>query len=238
MSRRRTRRNARGGSTPRFNPLQLGPYIWVEADSGVTQVANRISATVSKVTSISYLQATGANQPLYTAADASFNNLPTIGIDGAARYMQATGLSIPYPFSVFEFGSHNSAGTTYASVIGNGALIGQAWEYVAGVAKHLASDGTLSRGAEIADAQTTKRSMYMGCSTGKVSTVIRNAGTPVVGSLSTAPTGSTMNFSNIGHTSLANIRTVAVHMIFRYELSTAQVAKLHNWFVAKYGAVS
>jgi hypothetical protein len=230
-----TRRGGRGGSGGgvAFNPASLSPYIWIEADSGITQVANRISAWASKVNGINYVQAIGAQQMLYVASDAGYNNLPTARVDGAGVNMPAT-VSLPLPFSTFEYGQYDS-GTYHNTVQTSGANIAALWERSAGNQAHFAFDGvTAASTPTIADAASAKRSLYRGVSAAKSVSLRRNAGaasTAVNNGIAAGP----WNVHRLGYASTAQICTVAASFVFTRELTAAEVVSLHAWCVARYG---
>jgi hypothetical protein len=88
-----------GGSAapPPVTPLTIfgaaSVLQWCRADLGVT-VATGVSVWADQSgNGKDYLQATAANQPTLTAADATLNNLPTIGFDGVNDTMLAATLN-------------------------------------------------------------------------------------------------------------------------------------------------
>lgn len=237
MSRRFGRRNARGGNQTAgaINPASLSPYVHLEADTGVTQVANRISSFISKTNAIDFAQASGPAQILYTAADASFNNLPTFSVDGAARYLEAA-VSVPLPFSVFEYGSHTGTGSWTCGLFG---AVGEAESnWAAGNMRGYAIEyaGSSALTPTLADADSQKRSMYKGCAASTVITMRRNAGTPVSAANVGLGGSPTHTLARVGWSALALQQTLAVYLIFTRELTSAEQAGIHRWCVAKYGA--
>lgn len=91
MNRRLGFRSARGragadsGGTRSFSPLDLSPLAWYRADPiAITLNGSDVSAWADQSGNGHHLlQATPANQPLYTAADANFNNQPSLTFTAA-----------------------------------------------------------------------------------------------------------------------------------------------------------
>ena len=69
---------------------------WWRADSANITVATGVSQWTGKLNSLNVTQATGANQPLFTAADAAFNGYGSVTGDGTNDSLDGS-LAIPFP---------------------------------------------------------------------------------------------------------------------------------------------
>lgn len=239
MNRRLGRRVARGAGGA-FSPSRLSPYIWLEADSGITETSNRISLWTSRVNGFGLAQGTGANQPLYVPSDAAYNNRPTVHMDSAvtAKYLETYVASIVGDWSTFEFGQHEGVGTN-THALRDSLVTGHEYNWQRSAAKQqfLAYDGASTATPEIDDAASEKRSLYRGIlAASETVTLVRNGGTPVTGVATGAPVATTMNQVGVGYSATAQVQTVAAYFVFRRELSASERTRLHAWCVAKYGA--
>lgn len=70
---------------------------WVRADLGIAESGGLVSQWSDQGSGAKhYTQGTGANQPAYTAADATLLNLPTLTFDGTNDSLQSA-LQLPAP---------------------------------------------------------------------------------------------------------------------------------------------
>ncbi len=216
-----------------FRPESLGSYLWFEADSGITQTADRISAYASKTSSKTFTQGTGANQPLYIASDAAYNNKPIIQIDDGDRSLICNTVSIPFPMSTFEYGEYSATGSWASEFSGAGGTQ-VLWNRSGGVNNVYATNAGSVTGPSITDA-TAKRSLYRGMAVDTTCTLIRNNGTPVTGTNAKLPVAATMVVARIGFPGSAVVGKQAAYFVFTRELTAAEITNLHAWCVAKYG---
>jgi len=80
--------------TPVFSPADLEPFLWLKADEGVVESGGSVSQWTDQGTNGNNLvQAAGANQPLYTAANADFNSKPTVDFNGTSHFLRSGALS-------------------------------------------------------------------------------------------------------------------------------------------------
>lgn len=63
---------------------------WVRSDLGITQGTGVSAWADQSGNARDFTQGTGAAQPLYTASDATLNNLPTVSCNGTAQFMDST----------------------------------------------------------------------------------------------------------------------------------------------------
>lgn len=232
------RRRGRGGGALPWNPSRLAPYLWLDPGAGITAPGDRVSTWVDKVGGVSLSEAT--NQLLYNATDAAYKNQPTVQCDAANRTISGSGISVPFPFSTFEYGEYSSG--TYANVLSNSVTgyISALWQRSAGSFTLLATNaGGSANTPSIADTAAEKRSLYRGAAADGTYTLIRTKGTSAAttasGSNARAPTSSTANAVRIFYNASAAQGKLALYMIFRRELTADEVQRLHNWCVAKYG---
>lgn len=79
---------------PTFSPADLEPFLWLKADEGVVESGNDVSQwTDQSANGNNLVQAAGANQPLYTAANSDFNGKPTVDFNGSSHFLRSGALS-------------------------------------------------------------------------------------------------------------------------------------------------
>jgi hypothetical protein len=124
VNRRFQRREVRygGAPAPAFLPTSLASLaLWLRADAAnVTLNGGDVSAWADQSgtgdANKNFLQGTAANQPLYVAADASYNNQPTISFsDVAPDYLQNAGAwaaPVASGWTVYFVGNAGSVAST------------------------------------------------------------------------------------------------------------------------------
>jgi hypothetical protein len=138
-----TATNVSGSATAGSNTIAVGnnPYVitqktvgWWTADAGVTQSAGAVSAWADQVAGISFTQATGANQPTYSATGWNGAAPGVTYPSGGAAYMSTANVPASWPtgaaaselWSVFDNISLGSDGDVSRDMISygnsNGAL--------------------------------------------------------------------------------------------------------------------
>lgn len=123
-----------------FTPRSItGLYLWLRSDLGIT-LATGVSAWADQSgngdANRNVTQATGSAQPIYTTADAAFNNQPTLRSTGT-QYL-ASGVpsaSLSQPSTIFVCGTMTGGRLVDGStvVVGRQTILdGPNWSYYAG----------------------------------------------------------------------------------------------------------
>lgn len=132
-----------------FSPLSLANLaLWYRGDLGITLNTTTVAAWADQSgtgdTNKNLVQATGANQPTYNAADAAYSNRPTVQSTGGGAVTMATAgnyaTSISDPFTFYLAGQINN-GTDTGNMIGDTTntfpaltRVGSKWSMYAGTA--------------------------------------------------------------------------------------------------------
>jgi hypothetical protein len=118
--------SAAAPSTPLTIVSSVPFRLWVRADLGIT-IGTGVSAWADQSgNGNSFTQGTGGSQPTLTAADATLNNLPSVGFDGVDDTMQsALALAAPgtTPFFIWGICKQRSWTGNESLVSGSGALL-------------------------------------------------------------------------------------------------------------------
>lgn len=83
-----------------FNPLDLNPFIWLDAANGVTESSGLVSSWADQSgNGNDFTQVSGTRQPLLNSSDANFNGLPSITFDGDNDVLGNSALLLDNNFS-------------------------------------------------------------------------------------------------------------------------------------------
>lgn len=98
------------GAPLAFDPTQItGLKAWYRADLGITLNSTTVSAWADQSgtgdTNKNLVQATGASQPTYNAADAAYNNKPTLSFSGSQMHSGTWSSALAQAFTVYVAGN-------------------------------------------------------------------------------------------------------------------------------------
>jgi len=232
----------RGFQKGRFLPTQIGGgtagspscVLWLRADLGIT-IGTGVSTWADQSGyGNNVTQATGANQPTYNAADASFNGAPTITFASGQNLTKSSGFSVAQPYMAYAAVKYAGAAATSVLVGGTGAgSIPLYWDSTNVWAEQAASivlsaNGTKGPVALCATMNGASSNIYVQSSLSPT-----GSGTVGVGSLSGLSLGIYLNGS-----SFPFVGTLAEIIIYTGTHSQAQVAQIFNYFATRYGFVT
>lgn len=83
-----------------FSPLDLNPFIWLDAANGIIESAGAISQWSDQSgNSNNFIQVAGTRQPVLNSSDANFNSFPSVTFDGNNDVLGNAGLLLDNNFS-------------------------------------------------------------------------------------------------------------------------------------------
>ena len=227
------------GALNGWRPTQLsGCVLWLRADMGITKDgSDRVSAWADQSGNGNNLaQGTGANQPLFVAADSNFQNQPTVRLNGTSNRLDNAALNLAQPFTVVACARSGTTAAAYRPLFDN--ISGTGDRYLMRRESVPADNFTCYAGAHLYNADTwpqqTKRRVA-GVFNGASSTNRLN---------DTASTGNPGAGAGAGGVRLGGDSTptffwlgeVAEVAVYTRALSTAELNTIFAYFSGRYGA--
>lgn len=101
-----------GTAGPSFNPISRNPVLLFDANKGIS-IGTGVSAWQSQGSNtLSVTQGTGADQPGYTASNASWGNQSTLNYTSTSMQL-SNSFTLAQPFTIYVFGAITTASTSF-----------------------------------------------------------------------------------------------------------------------------
>ena len=216
------------------SPIEIQKLIsWFKADKGIALNGANVSQWDDPINQHNLIQATAADQPLYSSSDSDFNNKPSVTFDGGNEFLQtvAFGTALSQPITTFLVGKLNLVDGQFDFFF-DGIHVDNRLSIFAGSGDiwQLSSGSSISGGAT-----DTNGHIFAGQHNGASSNLYVDGGAANASgnSFSDTATGITMAAVYSGASLFANV-TIAELIVYEALVSDANTNKIGNYLAAEY----